>query len=154
MPTARDATIAIVQREIVASAIISSFALVVSGCVCKSKEQVVESYRSSKDQSRTVTLEEKVLFHRCRCHFALLPVAARSLDRVLTHFTPHLDSYKTSRLGAYLARYMTATAQGARLAGDLITVVAAWYQSPVGILIGLGFILAAWTYGLLSFSQN
>jgi hypothetical protein len=33
MPTARDATIAIVQREIAASAIISSFALVVSGKV-------------------------------------------------------------------------------------------------------------------------
>jgi hypothetical protein len=43
---------------------------------------------------------------------------------------------------------MTPTAQGTRLAGDLITVVAAWYQSPVGILTGLGIIFAAWTYGL------
>jgi hypothetical protein len=33
MPTARDATIAIVQREIAASAIVNSFALVVSGKV-------------------------------------------------------------------------------------------------------------------------
>jgi hypothetical protein len=49
---------------------------------------------------------------------------------------------------------MTTTAQGTRLAGDLITVVAAWYQSPVGILSGLGIIFAAWTYGLLSFSQK
>jgi hypothetical protein len=51
MPTARDATIAIVQREIAASAIISSFAFAVRGkvsagekirCVCKSKEQVID----------------------------------------------------------------------------------------------------------------
>ena len=44
MPTARDATIAIVQREIAASAVISSFALVVSG-----KVRSVEDYRTREE---------------------------------------------------------------------------------------------------------
>jgi len=44
---------------------------------------------------------------------------------------------------------MTPTAQASRFAGDLVTVVAAWYQSPIGIMFGLATIFAAWTYGLL-----
>jgi len=40
MPTARDATIAIVQREIAASAIISSFALAVKGNVSVGEKAV------------------------------------------------------------------------------------------------------------------
>ena len=40
MPTARDATIAIVQREIAASAIISSFALAVRGKVLAGEKAV------------------------------------------------------------------------------------------------------------------
>jgi hypothetical protein len=44
---------------------------------------------------------------------------------------------------------MTLTAQATRLAGDLITVVAAWYRSPAGIVFGLAIILAAWAYGLI-----
>jgi hypothetical protein len=78
---------------------------------------------------------------------------------LLTHFIPppigsaavirfaDLDSYKNTRLGAYLLRYMTPIAQAARLAGDLITVGAAWYQSFAGILFGLAVIAAAWSYG-------
>ena len=78
---------------------------------------------------------------------------------LLTHFIPppigsaavirfaYLDSYKNTRLGAYLLRYMTPIAQAARLAGDLITVGAAWYQSFAGILFGLAVIAAAWSYG-------
>jgi len=59
-------------------------------------------------------------------------------------------SLKGNRLfGTYLARYMTLAAQGALLAGDLITVAAAWYHSVSGLILGLGIIIAAWTYGLL-----
>ena len=117
-----------------------------------------------------MTLKEKVLFHQIHPAKLATDVGAAVISLyflwqhdlligLLTHFTPppiasaavilfaDLDSYKTSRLGAYLARYMTPTAQGTRLAGDLITVAAAWYQSPVGILAGLGMIFAAWTYG-------
>jgi hypothetical protein len=42
---------------------------------------------------------------------------------------------------------MTPIAQAARLAGDLITVGAAWYQSFAGILFGLTVIAAAWSCG-------
>jgi hypothetical protein len=44
---------------------------------------------------------------------------------------------------------MTLTAQSIRLTADLITVVAAWYQSPAAIVLGVAIIVAAWTYGLL-----
>jgi hypothetical protein len=125
-----------------------------------------------KGSAPTVTLKEKVLFHQIHPAKLATDIAAAVISLyflwehdlvigLLTHFTPppiasaavirfaDLNTYKTSRLGAYLARYM-----GTRLAGDLISVVAAWYQSPVGILTGLGIVFAAWTYGLLSFSQN
>jgi hypothetical protein len=79
-------------------------------------------------------------------------IADRNLGRLpaVIRFAD-LEPYKTSRIGAYLARYMTPTAQATRLAGDLITVVAAWYQSPAGIVFGLAIVLAGWTYGLLFF---
>jgi hypothetical protein len=82
---------------------------------------------------------------------------------LLTHFVPppiasfavirfaDLEPYKTSHLGTHLARFMTPTAQRTRLAGDLLTVFAAWYQSPVGIVFGLAIVFAAWSYGWLSF---
>jgi hypothetical protein len=49
---------------------------------------------------------------------------------------------------------MTRTAEGVRLAGDLISVFAAWYRSPVGIAAGLLLVLAAWSYGLLPVSKH
>lgn len=65
-----------------------------------------------------------------------------------------LEPYKHSRLGAYLVRYMRPGAQAARLVGDLIMVVAAWFQAPSGIAVGLLIILAAWCHGLISFRRN
>jgi hypothetical protein len=59
----------------------------------------------------------------------------------------NLEGYRNSRLGEYLVRYMTTLAQAARLFGDLITIVAAWFHSPTGIAGGLIVVLAAWTYG-------
>ena len=73
------------------------------------------------------------------------PVVASA---AVLHFAD-LSPYKNSRLGAYLERYMTLTVQAIRLAGDLITVIAAWYHSAAGIAAGVAVILAAWTYGLL-----
>ena len=65
-----------------------------------------------------------------------------------------LEPYKNSRLGAYLVRYMTGTAQATRLVGDIITVFAAWYHSALGIGAGLVLILCAWFYGVPSFRQE
>jgi hypothetical protein len=121
-----------------------------------------------------VTLKEKILFHQVHPAKLATDIAAAVASLyflwqhelavgLATHFIPppvgsaavirfaDLEPYKTSRIGAYLARYMTPTAQATRLAGDLITVVAAWYQSPAGIVFGLAIVLAGWTYGLLFF---
>jgi hypothetical protein len=119
-----------------------------------------------------MTFKEKILFHQV--HPAKLATDIISaivslyffwqqefVIGLVTHFIPppiasaavvhcgNLEPYKSSRLGAYLVRYMTPTAQTLRLAGDLITVFAAWYHSPLGIAAGLVLILAAWTYGLM-----
>jgi hypothetical protein len=120
-----------------------------------------------------VTLKEKILFHQVHPVKLATDIAAALISLyflwehelmigLLTHFIPppiasaavirfsNLERYKNSRLGAYLARYMTPAAQFTRLAGDLITIFAAWYRSPGGIIVGLAVILTAWGYGLLS----
>ena len=117
-----------------------------------------------------MTLKEKLLFHQVHPAKLATDIGAAIVSLyllwqhqlvlgLLTHFIPppigsaavirfaELDSYKNSRLGAYLVRHMTPIAQAARLAGDLITVGAAWYQSFAGILFGLAVIAAAWSYG-------
>jgi hypothetical protein len=119
-----------------------------------------------------MTLKEKILFHQIHPAKLATDIAAAVVSVIflwqhsltlglLTHFIPppigsalvirfgELESYKTSSFGAYLVRYMTPTVQMTRLAGDLLMVVAAWYQSPIGIIIGLIIILFAWTYGFL-----
>ena len=117
-----------------------------------------------------MTLKEKLLFHQVHPAKLVTDIGAAIVSLyllwqhqlvlgLLTHFIPppigsaavirfaDLETYKNSRLGAYLVRYMTPIAQAARLAGDLITVGAAWYQSFAGILFGLAVIAAAWSYG-------
>ena len=117
-----------------------------------------------------MTLKEKLLFHQVHPAKLATDIGAAIVSLyllwqqqlvlgLLTHFIPppigsaavirfaDLDSYKNTRLGAYLLRYMTPIAQAARLAGDLITIGAAWYQSFAGILFGLAIIAAAWSYG-------
>ena len=117
-----------------------------------------------------MTLKEKLLFHQVHPAKLATDIGAAIVSLyllwqhqlvigLLTHFIPppigsaavirfaDLETYKNSRLGAYLLRYMTPIAQAARLAGDLITVGAAWYQSFAGILFGLAIIAAAWSYG-------
>jgi hypothetical protein len=119
-----------------------------------------------------MTLKEKILFHQVHPAKLATDIIAAIVSLyffwqqeptmgLVTHFIPppiasgvvihfaNLEPYKYSRLGAYLVRYMTPTAQTLRLAGDLITVFAAWYHSILGIVAGLVLILAAWTYGLL-----
>jgi hypothetical protein len=119
-----------------------------------------------------VISEEKLLFHQVHPAKLATDIGAAVVSLfflwqhqlvigLLTHFIPppigsaavirfaNLESYKNSRLGAYLVRYMTPTAQLTRLAGDLVMVAAAWYQSLDGIVFGLAMIAAAWSYGLV-----
>jgi C4-dicarboxylate transporter len=119
-----------------------------------------------------MTLSEKILLHQVHPLKLATDIGAsivslyflwrhQLLIGLLTHFIPppigsaaviafaKLEPYKHSSLGSYLVRYMTPAAQATRLAGDLITVVAAWYQSLGGLIFGLAIIIVAWTYGLL-----
>jgi len=77
-------------------------------------------------------------------HFVPPPIASVAVMRIA-----NLEPYKNSKLGSYLVRYMNPAAQATRLAGDLVTVFAAWFHSPIGIGAGLAIVLAAWSYGLL-----
>jgi hypothetical protein len=124
-----------------------------------------------------MTLREKILFHQV--HPAKLATDVLSavislyffwqhqlVIALLAHFVPppvasamvtrfaDLKPYKSSRLGAYLIRYMTPVAQATRLIGDLITIIAAWFHSPIGIAAGLILVLAAWSYGLLPLRRS
>jgi hypothetical protein len=58
-------------------------------------------------------------------HFAS-PVIASAL---LLHYA-RLDGYAASRVGHYLKRYMTRTAEALRFAGDLVMVLGAWLHQP------------------------
>ncbi len=121
-----------------------------------------------------MTLKEKIIFHQIHPAKLVTDISAAVVSLyflwqhqlvigLATHFLPppigsaavirfaDLEPYRSSRVGAYLARYMTPAAQATRLAGDLITLFAAWYQSPAGIGFGVAIVLAAWAYGLLSF---
>ena len=121
--------------------------------------------------------KEKILFHQV--HPAKLATDIVSaivslyflwqhelLIGLIAHFVPppvgsffvirfaRLEPYKNGRLDRYLVRYMTPSAQASRLLGDLITVIAACYQSAAGIAFGLIIIVAAWSYGVVLCRSN
>jgi hypothetical protein len=58
-----------------------------------------------------------------------------------------LDVYAQSRLGGYLAKYMTTRMQLLRLLGDVVTVVGAWLQLLWVIAIGLVVVVLGWARG-------
>jgi hypothetical protein len=94
-----------------------------------------------------MTLREKILFHQVHpaklatdVGFAVISLyffwQHQLVIALLTHFVPPpLASALVIRL--------------ARLIGDVITIIAAWFHSPIGIAAGLMVVLAAWSYGLL-----
>jgi hypothetical protein len=61
----------------------------------------------------------------------------------------HLEPYRQSRLGAYLRRYMTATAQTLRLFGALLAFYAAWHRVLAGIVAAFVLVAACWAYGIV-----
>ena len=60
-----------------------------------------------------------------------------------------VEKYRQSTFGHYLKSYMTPFAQIFRLFGAVLVSIAAWYHSGLGIILGLGIIILAWSYGLL-----
>src|SRR5262245_7060612 len=124
-----------------------------------------------------MTLKGKILFHQVNPAKLGTDIIAAIVSLyflwkhelvigLVVHFVPppigsclvlrfaNLEPYQNSRLGAYLVRYMTRSAQVARLFGDFITVIAAWYHSVFGIIAGLVIILCAWLYGVPFFRSG
>lgn len=60
-----------------------------------------------------------------------------------------LAAQKNSRLGRYVAQFMTRRVEAIRLAGDLCLIAGAWWHLPALIALGLLVILWAWSSGLL-----
>ena len=77
---------------------------------------------------------------------AFIPSIAVSL--AIMRFA-NLEKYQRSSFGQYIGRYMTRTAEGARLAGYGIMAVGTWYRLTRLIPFGFLVILAAWLYGLV-----
>jgi len=129
-------------------------------------------FRAGARYDCRMTLREKILFHQVHPVKLGTDVASAFVSLyflwqhaliigLLAHLVPppvgsaivmacvDLEPYKNSRLGAYLVRYMRPGAQAARLVGDLIMVVAAWFRAPGGIAVGLLIVIAAWSHGLI-----
>lgn len=58
-----------------------------------------------------------------------------------------LERYKRSALGEYIKTYMTRNMQAARLVGDTLSKIAAWFNTLPIIVISLLIILLAWLRG-------
>ncbi len=61
----------------------------------------------------------------------------------------NLASLKASRVGRYLARYMTRSIELARLGGAAIAGFGAWYHMSLLVIAGLAVIVVAWARGIL-----
>jgi hypothetical protein len=119
-----------------------------------------------------VTFKEKILFHQVHPAKLFTDVVASIVSLyffwmhelwpgLAIHFIPppvasalvlryaSLERIQDSRTGAYLVRFMTPAAQGARLVGDLITIFAAWLHAWIAIAVGFLLIIGAWSYGAL-----
>lgn len=60
-----------------------------------------------------------------------------------------LDSYRESRLGKYVGKYMTRRMQSLRAFGNIITIIGAWFQMFWIIGLGVGVIVLGWARGLV-----
>jgi hypothetical protein len=58
-----------------------------------------------------------------------------------------LNRLKNSRLGGYIANYMTSRMQGLRLVGQVVIWVGAWYHVVFVVIAGFLAILVGWTRG-------
>jgi hypothetical protein len=120
----------------------------------------------------TVTLSERALYHQIHPAKLATDISAAIISLyflwrhqlalgLATHFLPpilvsalimplgNFEAQKNSRLGRYIANYMTRVVEAARLAGDIVMVFGAWFHSPVLIAAGVLVVLGAWTSGLL-----
>ena len=60
-----------------------------------------------------------------------------------------LDKYRSSRMGAYLRRFMPPWVQAVRLFGVALAFYASWYHVPAGIVGGLALVALCWANGVM-----
>jgi len=60
----------------------------------------------------------------------------------------NLEPYRASRLGRYVAGFMTHRVEVARFAGLLPLWLGAWFRSPLAMAAGIVWILGCWSWGL------
>jgi hypothetical protein len=60
----------------------------------------------------------------------------------------NLERQKNSAFGRYVKRHMSASVVLGRMAGDAVTVFAAWFHQALMLGTGVGIIVAAWVSGL------
>jgi hypothetical protein len=61
----------------------------------------------------------------------------------------NLEHYKSSKLGQYVARYMTHTVEAIRLLGFLVMAVGCWFHEIWLVPTGIAVVGLAWLRGLL-----
>lgn len=119
-----------------------------------------------------MTLAEKRLYHQVHPAKLVTDISAEIISAylfwkyqlgigLLLHILPSivasllviryadLERIKRSHLGHYLRQHMTPPVEAARIVGDIIIAVGAWYHLLWAIAGGLLVILAAWLNGLL-----
>jgi hypothetical protein len=61
-----------------------------------------------------------------------------------------LERYPSSRMGAYLRRFMPPWVQAVRLFGVAFAFYASWHHVPAGIYGGLALVAVCWANGLFA----
>jgi hypothetical protein len=59
-----------------------------------------------------------------------------------------LGRYRSSRMGAYLRRFMPPWVQAVRVFGVAVAFYASWHHVPAGIYGGLALVAVCWANGL------
>lgn len=84
--------------------------------------------------------------HRLRVALLVQFVPALVVSGALMRWAD-LEPQKRSAFGRYVARYMTPTMQGVRLAGNGVMALGAWYRRPSVLALGLLIIFFGWWRG-------
>jgi hypothetical protein len=119
-----------------------------------------------------MTMKERVLYHQIHPLKLATDILASVVSLyllwhqmigagLLVHFVPpivasalllryaNFDVQAQSAFGRYIAQNMTRTIEMIRFFGDLVTVLAAWQQDALLMVLGFAVIVGAWCNGLL-----
>jgi hypothetical protein len=87
--------------------------------------------------------------HNLFCFFILFLPPSLLITILLLKYA-NLEKQKNTHMGKYILKYMSPGIQMVRLFGQVVVWVAAWFQAPSFIAVGVMIILLAWGEGLMS----